>query len=267
LLLCDWQDQLLIEENMQKVSTSFIKAAAVGAFAAIMSATASAALYTSNYGSVVTSGGNPSNCDDCFAGAFSLGGTINYFGTTYSDFFIGSNGYITFGIGATNFTTSPLNTQTIAPMIAGSYTDLDSRNDALSNVWLNTDTPGEVVITWDQLGHYNLNYSVRSTFQIVLRTDAFAALNASNQVGFFYGTVTDGLNTSAGFGDGLAAINPGEVAFHSVAPGTGLAASAGGNGSVWYSLNGGTPQAVPAPLPLGLLALGALGFAAVRRRK
>lgn len=201
-----------------------------------------------NFGSVLP---NSSNCDDCFDGPIAFPGagqSLNFFGTTYPDLFVGSNGYVTFGAGATSFTSQPLNTQTVGPMIAGLFTDLDSRNDAASQVFVNTATPGQIVVTWVDMGHFAQNYAVRSTFQLVIRSDQFAVPTGEGRVGFFYASITDANTSSAGFGDGLAAINPGEVSFFS-GPGTGLSNSV----PRWFNISGGVPviSTPPALIPTG----------------
>ena len=242
-----------------------VLAAASLAFAA---ASSQAALYTNSYGTNAGANpGEPSDCDDCYSGVWSFGAghSINFFGTTYTGLYVGSNGYVTFGNGATNYTSNPLNTQTVAPMIAGSYTDLDSRDDAISNVFVNTSTPGQIIATWDRVGHYSENYSVRSLFQLVIRSDQSLIGPGEGQIGFFYGEITDPSTTSAGFGDGLSTIDPGEVAFASLVPGTQLS----NNGPRWYNLENGRPDPVDVPEPgsMALLGLGLSGLAFLRRRK
>ncbi len=194
------------------------------------------------------------------------GQRINYFGTSYSGLFVSTNGYVTFGGGASNFVSRPLNTQTILPMIAGSFTDLDSRGDAASNVYINNSTPGQLVATWEAMGHYSNNYTGRSTFQLVVRSDQFRVALGEGQVGFFYGAMTDPSITSAGFGDGLATVNPGEVAFLSLADGTQL----NNNAPRWYNLAGGLPVTIPNRVPepggLALFGLAAVGLGLMRRR-
>jgi len=232
-----------------------------------IAASANAALYTSNFGTILSA---PSDCDDCFAGPIAFSGagqSINFFGTVYDSTYVSSNGYITFGSGRTSFSTSPLNTQSVAPMIAGSYTDLDSRSDAASNVWVNTATPGQIIVTYENMGHFSGNYDVRSTFQILVRSDQFSIPNGEGQIGLFYGTMTDPSPTSAGFGDGLAAANAGELALASSVPGTSLANIS----SRFFNLDSGVPVDVPpvdVPEPTGMaiFGLGLLGFAASRRK-
>jgi hypothetical protein len=148
-------------------------------------------------------------------------------------------------------------------MIAAFYTDLDSRSDDASNVYVNTNTAGEIVVTWENMGHFSGDYSVRSTFQILLRSDQLVSSSGLGQIGIFYGDVTDGRPVSAGFGDGLAQSNPGEVAFASFVAGNSLS----NNAPRYYTLNGGVPADVPEPASLALLGMGGAALAALRRRK
>lgn len=212
-----------------------------------------AALFESNPANFGTVLPGPSSCDDCSAGPFSFGSghSLNFFGTTYTDLYVSSNGYVTFGSGHSSYSPQPLDTQTIGPMIAGLFTDLDSRSDASSEVFVNAATPGQIIVTWYQMGEFSQNYSGRATFQLVIRSDQFAVPGGQGQIGFFYDQVGMTRTSSAGFGDGLAAVNSGEVAFHTQA-----AASALNNAAPrWYMLSGGVPTTPPtAVMPVPTLS-------------
>lgn len=174
--------------------------------------TAHAAMYTSNYGTQLP---NTSNCDDCFDGpiAFGSGHSFQFFGQTYSNLYVGSNGYVTFGAGKTGFSSVALNAETLAPMIAGMFTDLQTSTGSGSAVYVNNTTPGQLIISWVNAFDFGHVGGPTNTFQLVIRSDQYMASNpgvAGQQIGFFYASIGSGRTVSAGFGDGLSAANPGE---------------------------------------------------------
>jgi len=56
--------------------------------------------------------------DDSFASINLLGGGFPYYGTTYTTAFVGSNGYVTFSSGDTNYVEDPYAFSSGPPRIA-----------------------------------------------------------------------------------------------------------------------------------------------------
>ncbi len=243
----------------------------------------STSLYTSSYGNVVvmTDGGNAPGIgdptgrnDDGFSGPINLGFSINFFGTSYTQFYINNNGNVSFGNGISAFTpTGP--TGASQPIISPFFADVDTRGTNSGVVQL-SQLPNEDIITWDHVGYYSENSDKLNTFQLVLRGSGFNTPAGEGQIGFFYtgmqwetGDASGGTGgfggspAAVGFGDGLG---NGEVLDGSLANGiSGIV----NDEHIWFDLTGGgvpMPTATPEPASMGLLALG-FGLAALVGRK
>ncbi|MGD9158446.1 MAG: DUF4347 domain-containing protein [Desulfobacteraceae bacterium] len=98
-----------------------------------------------------------------------FGSGLNFGGTTYNaatDFYIGTNGYVTFGHYNTSFSAVGISGYTQGPMIAGQYDDIDlsdapaqspgGNSTGTHSLYYDIDTTNNVVtITFDDVGPYN----------------------------------------------------------------------------------------------------------------
>ena len=110
-------------------------------------------------------------CDDCFVGPVATSFATNYFGTTYNDLFISNNGYFTFGAGQGTFTPGGLGAGYGGlPIIAAFFGDVDTRSGGGSVTYGTGTYAGRTAFgaTWNAVGVYNQNTSLRNTFQILL---------------------------------------------------------------------------------------------------
>lgn len=109
--------------------------------------------------------------DDGSSSQLTLPFALNFFGTTYNNFYVNNNGNITFEspLGGYTPVAFPVTNQ---PMIAPYWGDVDTRNTVTSPgggaVYVaapNTDT---VVVTWNNVGYYSQNNSKINNFQMTL---------------------------------------------------------------------------------------------------
>lgn len=238
---------------------------------------------------VTTGGGNDANVgdpsgrnDDGFRGPIDLGFSLEFFGSTYDQYYANNNGNISFGQGVSAFTPDPLNTTSEAPIIAPYWSDVDTRGSN-SGVMHVREFAGkeQIAVTWNQVGFYDQNDDKLASFQMVLRGPNFDVPEDEGRIGFFYKGVDwetgdasggsggfGGTEATVGFGDGESGVNDGEISLDgSAEPGISDKVQ---NDHYWFDLSeSGTPEdpnTVPAPGTgaLFLLGLGALGL---RRRR
>jgi hypothetical protein len=240
--------------------------------------TSSSGYFTSDLGAVMvtTGGGNAANVgdptgrnDDGFRGPVALGFNFTLFGTTYNSLYINNNGNVSFGAGIAAFVPSGP-TGANQPVISPWFDDVDTRGPLSGVVHYELDTPGQLVVTWDNVGYFGSHDDKLDSFQLVLRSDSFAVPTGQGQIGFFYGNMpweqTDTSQVAAiGFGDGSG---NGEVLAGSSTQANLNTVVA--NRHIWFNQNlvvvpptGGVPE--PATWAMMIVGLGMVG-AAMRRR-
>lgn len=118
----------------------------------------------------------PAN-DDSSTNLLDLQFDINFFGRTYSSFFVNNNGNITFESALGAFTPDPFPVAN-QPMIAPYWADVDTR--VAGNLWIYSPNADTVAVTWSSVGHYG-GGSIETgaaagpktnSFQLVLRNRA-----------------------------------------------------------------------------------------------
>ena len=246
----------------------------------------SGTLYTNSIGSVVGIGDPSGHSDDGFSGPIDLGFTLNFFGASYTQFWINNNGNVSFGDGISDYNPSGP-TGASQPIISPFFADVDTRGAGSGVVYL-SQLPNEDIITWSNVGYYDSEDGKLDNFQLVLRGPGYSVPAGEGQIGFFYtnmqweaGDASGGRGgfcspdavcypAAVGFGDGLG---NGEVLESSLQPGISGVVN---DTHIWFDLNSDgvpvttDPSSVPEPSTYALLSAGILGlygFAAKRRSK
>lgn len=160
----------------------------------------SSGLYTTEYGT-------PLAANDDASFPITFGFDFTFFGVTYNSVYVNNNGNLTFGSGLSSYVPDGL-IGAFRPIISIFFSDVDTRASESGLVRYDTGTPGQLVVTWDRVGRYSYDASVKNTFQLVLRADSFAVPTGEGVIGFFYGAMqweAAALSSTAavGFGDGL----------------------------------------------------------------
>ncbi|MDV7105576.1 nidogen-like domain-containing protein [Vibrio sp. TH_r3] len=153
--------------------------------------------------------------DDGSSNRLSLPFDINFYGETYSSFFVNNNGNISFNSAISGYTPEafPLSSidnveQSIStqPMIAPFWADVDTRCDDCGNVYVNSANEDIVVVTWENVGYYSQGSDKTNTFQAILidRSDE-TEVEGDFDIGFRYdqlewttGDASDGTNGLGG---------------------------------------------------------------------
>jgi len=235
--------------------------------------------YTTDLGNiaVMTGGGSSANVgdssgknDDGFMGPINLGFKLDFYGGEYEQFWANNNGNVSFTGGISSYEPDgPLGAD--VPIISPFFADVDTRGLDSGVMYIQSNIPGQWIITWDNVGYYDSNDGLLNSFQLVLRSAAFNVPVGEGQFGFFYKTmdweITETSTTAAvGFGNG---IGDGIVLAGSNTPGLAPVLS---NHHIWFNSDEDViivvpPSVVPEPGTMMLLSMGMLGAAFLARRK
>ncbi len=124
--------------------------------------------------------------DDGFTGHVDLTGAfpggLNFYGGPYTEMWVNTNGNITFHQGLSTYTPRAFprpraaTAAALAPMIAPYWADVDTRVDSLigpapmpnhNRVYFDV-RPGQITVTWFDVGYFSERYDHRMSFQLVL---------------------------------------------------------------------------------------------------
>ncbi len=110
--------------------------------------------------------------DDSESVTISGGNVIQLYGETYTQFFVGSNGYVTFTSGDSDYTEN-LNDHFSLPRISGLYDDLNPSSSGTVS-W--KELEDRVAVTWENVPEFSS--SSTNTFQIEMYFDGTLAISA-----------------------------------------------------------------------------------------
>lgn len=119
--------------------------------------------------------------DDKKTGPLPVGFNFTYFGNTYSDFYVGTNGYISFGNGYTHYQNNDMPHNNVPRnYIAPFWDDLMSYNASQPVLYLTTGTAPnrQLIVQWTNYGYYGSSLPM-GTIQVIL-------YESSNDVQFQY---------------------------------------------------------------------------------
>jgi hypothetical protein len=135
------------------------------------------------------------NRNDDDTSAVALPFTFTLFGDTYTATNVSNNGNLNFGACNSAFTATGFPAGGGLAMVAGFWGDVDTGNEnnpGLGAVWQRfVDSDGDTdidtfVVTWDNVGYFNLQGNLRNTFQIAISDGTNPTMGIGNNVCFSY---------------------------------------------------------------------------------
>lgn len=145
--------------------------------------------------------------DDSSSNRLDLPFSINFYGSTFSNFFVNNNGNLTFQSALSQYTPQPFPVSN-QPMIAPWWADVDTRPANSGAVYVGSPNPNTVAVTWSNVGYYNSNTDRLNSFQALLRNRSDTGVG-NFDIEFRYsrlewttGDVSGGIPAQAGFDAG-----------------------------------------------------------------
>jgi subtilase family serine protease len=127
--------------------------------------------------------------DDGSTGPFPFGFDLTLYGNTYTQFWINNNGNITLTGPLYDYTPFAFPNSEGHVIIAPFFADVDTRAPGTGLVYINNNTPGQIVITWDRVGYYRMHADKLNSFQLVIQDDSTFGFNDGDHVGFYWGDI------------------------------------------------------------------------------
>ena len=124
--------------------------------------------------------------DDHASAVIHLPFSFCYYGTQVDSCFINNNGNISFKSQIYSFTAGGFPAKADTIMIAPFWADVDTRGPK-SGVVRYKITPTALIVKWDTVGVFEMNDSLRNTFQLIITNGSDPILPAGNNVSFCYG--------------------------------------------------------------------------------
>ena len=140
--------------------------------------------------------------DDGSSNQLALPFALNFFGTTYSSFFINNNGNVTFGGPVSQYTPSPFPISS-RPMIAPFWGDVDTRCGSCGAVYVASPNASTAVATWHDVGYYSSSSNKTNDFQLILSDRSSVAQAGDFDIEFRYHRLQWTTGSASGGSNGL----------------------------------------------------------------
>lgn len=159
--------------------------------------------WTNTFSPFTPSGRN----DDGSIGPIDLPFTFTVYGVEYTQVFVNNNGNLTFGEPYSFYSASGFPDASLPTMVAPFWADVDTRSTAAGGVvWHKFIGANTLVVTWDNVGHYNQSTNRLNTFQVVITDGTSELVGIGQNVGFSYSDMCWTTGDFSGGVDGFGGI-------------------------------------------------------------